>query len=488
MNKSDRLPEGWARADVNDTGDFINGLAFKPVDWEGSGRPIIRIQNLTDKSKAFNRTSREYSPDYIVQFGDILVSWSASLDAFIWDREEGVLNQHIFKVQPEYRLVDKGFLFPLLRNAIREMIQSEHLHGSTMKHINRGPFLAHPVLLPPLNEQRRIGSKIEALQARSDAAKQALDAIPPLLEKLRQSVLAAAFRGDLTKAWREAHPDVEPASKLLERIRAERRRRWEEANPRKKYVEPERVDAEGLPELPESWCWASLDEMAQGFDYGTATKSDNDGRVPVLRMGNLQGGEIDWTDLKYTSDEEEIVKYALVNNTVLFNRTNSPELVGKTAIYRGDRAAIFAGYLIRIVLQSDMSADFVNLNLNSIWGRDWCWRVKSDGVSQSNISAGKLRTYPIPVCPKFEQDQLVVAVRAQFELVKRLSTVITEMSERGEHLTQSILAKAFRGELVPQDPSDEPASVLLERIRAERSAAPSTRKPRSPKKPGARKK
>src|SRR6185503_10682565 len=122
----------------------------------------------------------------------------------------------------------------------------------------------------------RIVTKLEALQARSRRAREALDAVPPLLEKLRQSILAAAFRGDLTKDWRSKHEDVEPASELLKRIRIERRKKWEEAELAKmkakgkaptddkwkaKYKEPEPVDATGLPELPEGWCWASVDDV-----------------------------------------------------------------------------------------------------------------------------------------------------------------------------------------------------------------------------------
>jgi type I restriction enzyme S subunit len=98
------LPDGWVEAAVDDTGSYINGMAFKPTDWEQDGRPIIRIQNLTDPNKPLNRTTRQVEGRYIVCPGDLLVSWSATLDAFIWDREEAVLNQHIFKVEPNTRV------------------------------------------------------------------------------------------------------------------------------------------------------------------------------------------------------------------------------------------------------------------------------------------------------------------------------------------------------------------------------------------------
>jgi type I restriction enzyme S subunit len=337
--------------------------------------------------------------------------------------------------------------------------------------------------LPPLPEQRRIVAKLDELRARSRMAREALGEVPALLDRLKQSVLAAAFRGDLTAEWRAAQPagSVEPASVLLDRIRAERRKRWEQANPKKKYVEPEPVDTEGLPELPEGWCWARLEEVSAGLDYGTSAKSADAGLVPVLRMGNLQGGEIDWSDLKYTSDETEIEKYGLAPNTVLFNRTNSPELVGKTAIYRGHRPAVFAGYLIRIDLLDLVEPDFVNLSLNSLRARAWCWMVKSDGVSQSNINATKLGDFPIPLCSGPEQSEICRLARAHFDAVGRLAVAMEATLSEIQSLDQSALLKAFRGELVPQHPNDEPAQTLLARVRADGGDAASKKRGRGGK-------
>jgi type I restriction enzyme S subunit len=125
-----RLPEHWRWASVGETGSFINGVASKPTDWGKEGLPIIRIQNLTDPNRPLNRTTRKVDPVYRIQTGDMLVSWSATLDAFLWDREPSLLNQHIFKVVPNESVVRKRFLYYLLKFAIREMFRSEHLHGS----------------------------------------------------------------------------------------------------------------------------------------------------------------------------------------------------------------------------------------------------------------------------------------------------------------------------------------------------------------------
>jgi type I restriction enzyme S subunit len=222
-------------------------------------------------------------------------------------------------------------------------------------------------------------------------------------------------------------------------------------------------------ELPISWRLTSLNKLCESFDYGTSTKSQISGKVPVLRMGNIQNGKLDWKELVYTSDIFEIKKYSLSPNTVLFNRTNSPELVGKTAIYRGERPAIFAGYLIRINQLPELDPEYLNICLNSNFAKGFCLNVKTDGVSQSNINAQKLGSFELPFCQLREQQEIVGRVEELFALADRVEERYKKAQKRVDKLTQSILAKAFRGELVPQDPSDEPASVLLERIRAEKA-------------------
>jgi type I restriction enzyme S subunit len=180
------LPLGWCLASITDSGKYINGFAFKPEHWGSAGRPIIRIQNLTKSEREINRTTFVPGDEFVVRPGDILVSWSATLDAFIWDREEALVNQHIFRVIPESALVTKKYLFYLLKEAIQEMQKTEHLHGSTMKHINRGPFMAHKIPIAPRSEQNRIVDEIEKQFTRLDdavAAPQARTSQPEALSR-----------------------------------------------------------------------------------------------------------------------------------------------------------------------------------------------------------------------------------------------------------------------------------------------------------------
>jgi len=239
---------------------------------------------------------------------------------------------------------------------------------------------------------------------------------PTDVAPMRQAVLELAVRGKLVPQ----DPSDEAASALLERIAAVKACQMRTGKIRRSKPLPSQSDEDCTFSVPRTWGWARIAELTSSLDYGSSAKSSDSGTVPVLRMGNLQGGEIDWDDLKFTDDPVEIETYNLAPSTVLFNRTNSPALVGKTAIYRGERPAVFAGYLIRLVLLPEISPEFVNVWMNSRFARDWCKRSKQDGVSQSNISAGTLALLQVPVPPLAEQHRIVARVDELMGLLDRL--------------------------------------------------------------------
>ncbi|HBJ87513.1 MAG TPA: restriction endonuclease subunit S, partial [Verrucomicrobiales bacterium] len=143
-----------------------------------------------------------------------------------------------------------------------------------------------------------------------------------------------------------------------------------------------------------------LSEVCDNFQYGSSLKSSDNGEVVCLRMGNIQNGEMDWSDLKFAPPDEDLEKYLLSPNDVLFNRTNSPIHVGKTGIYRGGRRAVFAGYLIRLHYRKDkLMGQYLNCCLNTKEAKEFCLRVKTDGINQSNINAKILGTFQIPLPP-----------------------------------------------------------------------------------------
>ena len=169
--------------------------------------------------------------------------------------------------------------------------------------------------------------------------------------------------------------------------------------------------------------------------------------------------------MAFTSDASDIKKYLLNPNELLFNRTNSPEWVGKTAIYRGDIPAIFAGYIIR-VKPIFIDPFYLNYLMNSEYHRDICFHVKTDGVNQSNINAQKLSNFTYPIPPLAEQRRIVAAIESVFTVIDEIERNKTDLQAAVAAAKRKIISLAIRGKLVPQDPNDEPASVLLKRIHA----------------------
>ncbi|MEE1515385.1 MAG: restriction endonuclease subunit S, partial [Christensenellaceae bacterium] len=300
---------------------------------------------------------------------------------------------------------------------------------------------------------------------------------------LRQKILDLAIRGKLVPQ----DPNDEPASVLLERIREQKKQMVKEGKLKAKDIKNDSVIFVGedslhyekladgsvkciedeIPfELPEGWAWSRIFSLTEDLPYGTAKKSSLAGKIAVLRMGNIQAGEIDYSDLVYSADEDDICKYRLNKNDLLFNRTNSAEWVGKTAIYRGDVPAIYAGYLIK--LRTFINAEYLNVVMNSGYEKTYCNFVKTDGVNQSNINAQKLGAFLIPVPPYDEQGRIAAKIAKMLPTISAIQSGKKDIDALLSQIKSKILDLAIRGQLIPQDPDDEPASVLLDRIRAEK--------------------
>lgn len=198
----------------------------------------------------------------------------------------------------------------------------------------------------------------------------------------------------------------------------------------------------------QKWEIKELGEVCTKVEYGSSTKSTSEGKLPVLRMGNIQNGRFTWDSLVYSDNEEDNKQYLLRYNDVLFNRTNSPELVGKTAIYKGEMPAIFAGYLIRLHRKEDLlDADYLNYYLNSKMAMDYGKTVVISSVNQANINGTKLKTYPIPLPSLLEQQTIVRKLDALSAETKRLEGIYQQKINDLEELKKSVLQKAFGGEL-----------------------------------------
>jgi len=467
------LPTNWVLATNDDLGEFINGFAFKPADRTEHGTPIIRIQNLTDPLRPFNYTVKEVNQKYVVKRGNILVSWSATLDAFRWDGPRAYVNQHIFKVVPAKQLSSR-FVFFALKESINELTNSEHLHGTTMKHVNRKPFLAHPVGLPPLNEQHRIVEKIETLFARINKGEEALREVQKLLKRYRHSILKAAVTGELTRDWREANQHkLEPASDLITRILGARRENWQG---RGKYKEPLAPDANELPDLPIGWIWTTLDQLICHLTSGSRDwkKYYGHGDGTFIMAQNVRPARFEESyrlPVNPPEDGPDAIRSEARLDDLLIT------IVGANT---GDicRFPLSEGkhYVCQSVALIRPSEARLSRYLELYLSAEEAGRKILDkfiyGAGRPHLSFEQLRSVPVPLPPLAEAAQITTIIEAFEAKMRKLDSEVSAQMVSASTLRQSILKSAFTGQLVPQDPDDEPASELLARIRAEREAAP----------------
>lgn len=357
------VPKGWVEARLPDVAsdakfsivDGPFGSDLKLSDYVENGEvPVLTTKNLNGKFEPetvryISRTKFEQIKRSQIKPGDILIAKIGSIGKCCIYPEGApvaIIPANLCKITVYERLISKEFLLWRIRSQ-EFQDKLKNITSATAQpafSVKRLKTLA--VAVPPLNEQHRIVAKLEKLLARVDKCKERLDKIPAILKRFRQSVLAAACSGRLTADWRATYTNGVTITELLDGLRTKRLDKSttpaQRARLRAVFEYKEKEDS---ATLPQTWRYVALDKLCYGFQYGTSTKSHSTGKIAVLRMGNIQNGRVDWSNLVYTSDRSEMEKYHLTPGTVLFNRTNSPELVGKTGIYRGEQPAIFAGYL-----------------------------------------------------------------------------------------------------------------------------------------------
>jgi type I restriction enzyme, S subunit len=411
------LPQGWERSALGAIGQYLNGRAFKTTEWSKRGRPIIRIQDLTGTKSNPNYFQGHIEDRYVVRPGDFLISWSATLGAYLWHGPEGVLNQHIFKVRS---YIDKNFHRRLVQFIIDDLYRETH--GSGMVHITKGNFADIPVSIPPAQEQLRIVARIEELFTQVNAARARLAKVAQLLKRFRQAVLADACS-----------------------------------------------NGESLP----------LSEVLSDIKYGTAQKcTPVPTGSPVLRIPNIGDGSVRLADLKYAKlPSKELAALQLMPGDILMIRSNgSVSLVGKTALVSEKEAGFaYAGYLMRLrTKRGRVLPEYLNLALQTHIVREQIEVPARSTSGVHNINSTEVMGLKVSV-PDMDTQRIVVRrVEALFAHADAIERQVEAATKRAEKLAQAILAKAFRGELVPTEAEVarregrdyEPASLLLERIRA----------------------
>lgn len=292
--------------------------------------------------------------------------------------------------------------------------------------------------LPPLEEQKKIAARLAQLLASVERAGDRLASARSHLRRLRKTLLAAACSGRLTAELRRSEGRAEPREKPSPPPP------WQ----KRPWKVPESLAA---PPLPPGWVLASLRDLLVRSQHGLSQRTERSekGGVPVLRMGNLREGDLDYSDLKVLhAPLETLAPFLLRPGDLLFNRTNSPELVGKAAVFEGGRLAAFASYLIRLQLDEGIAdSRYLSAWINSPWGRLWARAVRTDGVSQSNINMTRLLSLPVPVPPLAEQREIVRRLKSAQGAVARSEARIEDAARWSQEVRHRLVERALAGGL-----------------------------------------
>ena len=447
------LPEGWVKCALGDLGAWSSGgtPSRQNKSYYGGDIPWVKTGDLgdallSDSEEFITQEGLKNSSAKIFPSGSLLIAmYGATIGKTAILERPAATNQACAALLPE------GTTSQLIPYVWRYVIASKEKlrelgKGGAQPNISQTVLKNFPIFLPPKNEQRRIVEKVDSLRGRSTRARDELGHIPRLIERYKQAVLTKAFRGELTADWRKENADAEREYRLV-----------------------------------------PLSNLVEDIRYGTSKKCTYDVTpYPVLRIPNIGDGVIEQDDLKYAEfTQEEVRKLSLRDGDLLVIRSNgSLDLVGRAALVQpDDEGSLYAGYLIRLrpyagkVLPPYLTLAFAEQNTR----RSIELMAKStSGVK--NINSKQIASLEIPVPSLDEQQEIVTRVDDLFSWIDRIAHEHENAAYLLSNLDQAVLAKAFRGELVPQDPDDEPASVLMERIREERAKQPMAKRGRGGKK------
>jgi type I restriction enzyme S subunit len=437
------LPVGWVEVPIGDLCELRNGRAFKPAEWTDEGIPIVRIQNLNNWQAKFNHYQGEVDANHLLGGGELLFAWSGtpgtSFGAHIWAGGKAALNQHIFRVDFDEDSLQKGFFRYAINQKLNDLIDIAH-GGVGLRHVTKGKFEQTEVFLPPLNEQRRIAAKLDTTLAAVEACRQRLDRVAAILKRFRQAVLAAAAAGELTREWREERGlGHEPFKRL------------------------------------------NLKDLVQEPLRNGKSVRDGEGDY-VLRLSCLKSDSVDWSESKRGDwDGIDVDRFLICQGDFLVARGNgSKALVGRACLVNEPPPRMaFPDTMIRIrPNQEKIHPVYLSIAWEHHSTRDQIEGSARTSAGIWKVAQSDLEVIRLPIPDQYEE-QVEVVRRAQqlFTLADQLEARLTAARKVVDRLTPALLAKAFRGELVPQDPSDEPAIVLLERIRAARQADAGAGKP-----------
>ncbi len=531
MSDALHLPKSWVQVTVADLGKVVSGgtPSTKENSYWGGNISWISPSDLTGYSdkyiskgaKSITQEGLKNSSATIMPAGSIHFSSRAPIGYTVISSREITSNQGFKSLVPAQGVFNE-YIYYYFKSA--KQLAESRATGTTFKEISGAAFSKLPVPLPPTNEQHRIIAKIEELFSELDSGLENLKTARAQLKVYRQALLKHAFEGKLTAQWRaENQGKLETAEALLKRIQQERAERyqqqladWENKSPSIPLLQRGKTtptdtasippfvkgglggiskpkapkplppltaeELAELPELPEGWGWVRVGEIAD-VQLGRQRSPNNRSNLfptKYIRAGNLTDSGLNLEDvLDMEFEPQERARFLLKAGDVLLSEASgSANQVGKPAVWRGEiEECCFQNTVIRVrsldALSEYLFWVFKTYYVTGVFSK------LSGGVGINHLSAGKLESMAIPLVDIFESEKLLELINEKLSLIENLDQTLATSLQQAEALRQSILKKAFSGQLVPQDPHDEPASKLLERIKAERNAQ--TAKPKTPK-------
>jgi len=454
------LPKGWVRADLGELAATSLGKMLDAKQQTGE-HPAPYLRNINVRWGTFDLDDiatmdiEPHQMDRVLALpGDVIACEGGEPGrCAVWRGEPVALQKALHRIRPVSGVIPEYLAFALQEQASTRQLD-RLFTGTTIKHLPQEKLRIVPVALAPTAEQERIVAAIEEAFSKLDAGEAGLRTVRQRLKRMRDAILAAAVTGRLVPQ----DPTDTPATKLLADV----------------GIEPL---SHGPYEIPDGWVWASLggllrEPLRNGL---SAPAADPSVGLPTFSISAVTTGDFSDTNIKYTSaDWGRAEDLWAEPGDVFVQRSNTPELVGTARLYTGaPRAAVFPDLLIRVRPVEHVLPAWVETVMSAGWCRDHV-RHQAKGLAGSmpKISQPVLMELPLPVPPAEEQARIVTETERQMSFVEACERAVDAGVQRSAALRRSVLKEAFEGRLVPQDPTDEPASVLLERIRAERAAAP----------------
>ena len=461
----------WTRTELENVCRIINGFPFKSALFNrDKGCPVVRIRDIS-KNVTETRFDGEVPKEALIDDGDMLIGMDGNFRCYEWKGGKAGLNQRVCKIVADERFINRKFLLFGINGYLKAI--EDATSSVTVGHLSSLDVLRIPFPLPPLAEQKRIVAKVEKLLAKGVASRARLEKVSVLLKRFRQSVLTAACSGRLTADWRGENPRVESGANLLVRIKqarlvaavnAKETRQIDAAfHGAKLSVEASEL---GIEQFPDSWVACQIGTIGSVVNGSTPSRMHDEywnGKIPWVSSGEVRNNIISETRERITQSGYDNCSVNLLPcGSVLLAMIGEGKTRGQSAILQV-AATINQNIAAVLIPHGLVLSEFL-----------WRWflfqydatREQGSGSGPQALNCQRVRELPFVLPPLAEQKEIVRRVEELFALADRLEARVAKARGQVDKLTQSILAKAFRGELVPQDPNDEPAEKLLARIRA----------------------